>query len=410
MAYKRPASKAAGGARKKQRGTPVAKKCKVVGHAVRQEESLPQPVRKMISDRLVHVFGTYKEDRHSFQNTVSSLVSDTLKATQSKLQGAIDEAQAKKAACEAEGGTLGAANDAATAMSDAAAKANADAKSHASDCHTALKDAKTALHDLETAVKTAETDASSLTAKKEKLDSIIKEFFVPVKEGTLDKGLTKSAAWVGKHLSKEFESTLEKEFVACVVRTFSKPASSWGTFDHIIDKELDGKLKDIVAGLTSELATMEGAKEPRAANVEAAKGAVVAADEKVKAAEEAHTATAVAAKDAKAGSKASTTALKQQQHIIEKAASALQHAEHALTAFKEGALAAYTEVEAHTAPPPPPEPVEEPAAVEAAMAPAPAPAARAASTILPSPGVLSWVAQASGLSRSPQIAPSPRAA
>jgi len=403
---KRPASKGAGGAHKK-RASPVAKKCALIAPTVRDAESLPQPVRKIISDRLAHVFGTYKEERHPFQVTVSTLVGNVLKTTQGDLQASINEARESKGASETEGNNLGAVSDAANAASEAAATALANSKTALAENHTAAKDAKAALHDLEAAVKTAESDTSSTTAKKEKLEALIKEFFTPVKEGTLDKGLNKSAAWVGKYLSKEFAADLEREFIVCVVRTFSKAASAWGTFDHIINTELDTALQRIVAALASELVGMEASKESRAADVQNAAAAVATAGENVKAADEAHSNAANAAKDARGAAKSAAAAAKQQEHHTEKAAATLEHAEHALTKFTEGPLAAYTEVEAHKRPPPPPEPEASP--VDAAMEPAPAPAARAAPTILPSPGVLSWVAQASGLSRSPQLAPSPRA-
>lgn len=388
----------------------MAKKCKKIAASIRTADSLPQPVRKIISDRLVHVFGTYKEERHPFQKTVSELVGKTLETTQANLQAAINQARERKATDETEAGNLAAANDAAQAASDAANQAMASAKAACADSHNALKDAKTHLQDLETAVKTAEADATTTAAKKEKLEALVKEFFTPVKQGTLDKGLNKSAAWVGKHLGKEFSASLEHEFVTCVVRTFSKAASAWGTFDHIIDKELDVALKNIVDGLASELVAMEAAKGKRAADVEAAAAAITTATENAKAAEEVNTNATNAAKDAKAAAKAAAAAAKAHQKHTEKAADALEHAEHALAAFQQGALAAFTDAEAHTAPPPPPAPEPEAAAVDAAMAPAPAPAARAAPSILPSPGVLSWVAQASGLSRSPQVAPSPQVA
>lgn len=419
LAMKRTASKGAGGARKKQRGNAgVAKKCAVIAPTIKSAESLPQPVRSLIADRLMHVFGTYKDERHPFQNTVSNLVGGTLQATQASLQAAINEAQAKKGVQDAEGATLNAASNDALAASDAATQAAANGKASANANHTALKDAKAALHDLEAAVKTAEADTLATGAKKEKLEVLIKEFFVPVKEGTLDKGLSKSAAWAGKSLGKEFAANLEPEFLVCVVSTFSHAASAWGTFDYIIDKELDASLKTITAGLASELTAMEAAKGARGAQVENAKVAVAAAEESLKAAEEASSAAEAGAKEARAAAKAAASAVKKQQQLIRKAGSALDHAQHAMTSFQNGPLAAYTEVEAHVAPPPEPEPVPEAAPVEAAplaeaMTAAPPAAARPSPSILPSPGVLfsraaAGMAQAVGLAPSPRVASSPR--
>ena len=49
---------------------------------------------------------------------------------------------------------------------------------------------------------------------------MVKEFFTPVKAGTLDKGLKASAAYAAKYIGKEFD--VAPEFVTCVIRTFSK--------------------------------------------------------------------------------------------------------------------------------------------------------------------------------------------
>jgi len=400
---KRAASKAAGGAKMKKR-------CNVISHSLREAESLPVSVRKLIQGGLVHVFGTYKEERHPFQNAVSELVKKTFKTSEDNLGAAIAEANQKKAAQEAEGATVSATNDAANGASENAANVAANAKEALRNSNAALKDAKQASHDLEAAVKQGDTDSSTTGAKKEKLEALVKEFFTPVKEGTLSKGLSKSSTWVGSHLGKEFG--LEKEFLTCVVRTFSKGSADWGTFDHIIEKELSQELQKITAGLGGDLDRLANAKVARAAEVETAKAAVGAAEEALKASDEANTNATAAAKDAKAAAKSTAAALTAQQNQIKKAAHVLETAEGALKTFKEGALAAYTEAEAHTAPAP--APVEEPAAeaapaptAEAAMAPAPAPEQRRMPSILASPSVL--LQQARNLLSSPRIT-SPRVA
>lgn len=388
----------------------VAKKCKSIELAVRGAESLPQPVRKIIGGRLGFVFGTYKEDRHAFQNTVSALVGQTLKTTETNLQATINAANQAKAAQEAEGATLSATNDQAGAASEAAAQAASGAKDALNSSSAALRDAKSALQAAENAVKTNDSDTSSTAAKKEKLEALVKEFFALVKEGSLDKGLSKSAAWAGKQLGKEFGSVLESEFLSAVVRTFSKASAAWGTFDHIIDKELEQEIQKIVAGLGSQLARLESEKATCVAGVESAQAAVGAATEAEKAAEEASKGANTFAKAAKATAGTATSMMKTQQKAIDKASHSAKVAEDALKAFGNGAIAAYQEVEAHTAPPPPPEPVVEEtpaAAVQEAMAPAPAPAQRAASPrMLPSPAVLLQTAR--NLLPSPRILQSPQ--
>jgi len=121
--------------------------------------------------------------------------------------------------------------------------------------------------------------------------------------------------------------------------------------------------------------------------------------------EEACTAATAVAKEADTAAKAATAAHKAHQHTVSKAAGVCTHAEDRLNAFLKGSLAAYTEVEAHTPPPPEPEKAAEVTPVQAAMEAAPPAAARAASTIAPSAGVmLQRAAQAVGLASTPRVA------
>lgn len=231
--------------------------------------------------------------------------------------------------------------------------------------------------------------------------------FGAIREGTLSKGLSKIATQVGKSLANDHN--IQQEFVTCVVRTFSKTAADWGTFDRIIDQELDQRLKAIVVNLGKDLDNFASAKEARVVNIENAKAAIATAEDKVKAAEEAHNTATAAATDAKGAAKTAAAMLKEQQKKIEKAGHILESEQHNLSTFKEGAMAAYTEVEAYAPPPPAPEePAEETQAAQApidqAMEAAPAPAKRGSATILSSPGILlNRAAQAVGLS--PRVAP-----
>merc|ERR1719162_1078185 len=91
-------------------GGNVAKKCKTIAATVRSADDVPVPVRSMICDTLVRTFGTYKEERHAYQNTAAALVGDILQKAQGKFQAAINEANDKKAAVEAEAATFSATN------------------------------------------------------------------------------------------------------------------------------------------------------------------------------------------------------------------------------------------------------------------------------------------------------------
>lgn len=401
-------------------GARFAKKCKVIAPALKAADSLPEPVKAILTPSLVNIFGTYKEDRHEFQNACSKLVGATLQATQSQLQEKITEATAAKAAEEAEGATLTGASTEANAAAEAAAAESSSKKEALSNQKDALANAKSALHDLETEVKNADAKQLDTKAKKEKLEASIKEFFTPVAEGTLTKGLGKSATWAAKQLGKEFEDDLQKEFLVCVDRTYSNPSSSWGTFDRIVEKELGKFLQGILTRLAKELTDGEAAVGPRAQKVEAAKAAVAAEEEKVKAAEEVSNTAAAAAKDAAKAAKEAASVANKHQPKIDKASKSLSDAEAAMKAFTDGPLAAYAVVEDNKPPPPKPKPVpiEEPAAdsqpaptVDEAMTAAPPKEQRSTPSVLPSPGVLfqqaaGGIARAVGLS--PRIAQSPR--
>jgi len=392
---KRAASKVAGA--KKTGG--VAKKCRTIAATIRGADGVPAPVRSMLCDTLVRTFSTYKEERHPLQATVVDNVGKVLKGAQAKLQAGINEANQKKAAAEGEASPASQANNAAVAASEAASTASADSKTAKDDSKTALKDAKTALHDFESAVKDADAHEKTTAAKKENLEACGKDYINAVREGT------RHGAAVGKHVAKEVRDSVESEFLECVTRTFSKASAAWGTFDGIIDKKLQDTVNNTIAGLAAELGAAAAAKAAQVTNVENAKGAVTAAEEKVKAMDEACTAATAAANEAQAAAKTTGAAYKGHAHAIQKAADACAHALDAMSTFEKGALAAYTEIEARVAPPPAPEkPAEAAALVDTAMTPAPPPAARTAPTVAPSPGLLSRAASAVRGLPSPRVA------
>jgi hypothetical protein len=399
--------KRAGGATKKgRRANPVLKKCKTIAPVIKTQDSIPAPVRSILSGNLLNIFGTYKEDRHSFQKTCSDLVHATLKAQQNDLQKLINEAELGKTAAETEGHSAISASESAQAASDAAVNAADAAKEAAAAEHKALSDAKKALHDLENEGKAADKDQSSTDAKKQKLEATRAEFFAKVRDGELAKGLSSSASHASKILQNSH--SMQSEFVTCVKRTYAKASADWGTFDKIVDKELDTRTAALVADMATQLAACEASKEKRAKSVEDAKAEVATREETVKAAEAALAEASANAKEAKASAKAAAGGAKEQQKKIDKASHVFNSAQGALTAFNDGPLAAFSEVEAHTAPPPPPEPVQEdaaPAPIDQAMTAAPAKEVRTSPSILASPGLmLSRAAQAVGLG-SPRIAP-----
>jgi len=387
----------------KASGSNLAKKCKTIAATIRSADDVPVPVRSMICDTLVRTFSTYKEERHAYQNTAAALVGDILKKSQGKFQAAINEANNKKAAVDAEAAAFTATNDAAVAAADAAANGLAASKAAVAESKTALKDAKSQLHGLETEVKLSEAEATAAATKKEKLEVLSKDFLGPIKEGT------QHGAAAGKHVTKVLESSVEPEFLTCVARTYSKASSSWSTFDNILDQRLAEQLKSVLAGLASDIGKMAAAKEVRASNVVAAEAAIGAAVDRAKVTEDEVTAAAAAAKEADAAAKIAGAAHKQQQQHVQKAADVCADAEDALNAFTKGALAAYAEAEARAAPPlPAPEPVAEAVAPKVAVAAvmAPAPAVVERPSILPSPAVL--LQHARNLLPSPRAAQSPR--
>jgi len=261
---------------------------------------------------------------------------------------------------------------------------------------------------LEEETKTAEKEAAAAAQKKNTLAMAI-DLIPQVKAGT------QSGARVGGRVTKDVESAVAAEFLTCVTRTFSKPVASWGTFDKIVAERLDGFIQQSVSDLSSKISTMETEKEGRARSVEAAKQAITEAEENVKAAEEASTAAAAAAKEAESAAAAAAKATKAHAGHVSKAAADCKEAENKLAAFTNGALAAFTDVEARVAPPPEPEP-EEPAqapakaAVAAAMAEAPpaSPSPSPIRQVLASPAVLMQSARNLLRSPSPRVDATPQ--
>jgi len=399
---KRAASKTAGGARKKANSTSgVTPKCRTIASAIRSAEGVPAPVKSMLCDTLTRSFGTYKEERHALQKTVSDLVGKILKESESKLQAAINGAKQNKAAVEAEAGPAVQANDQATAALEAAAKALADSKQAVADSKAAVRDAKVGLHGLKDALHTTDADHKAAVARKAAFETLIADYITPIKQGEL------GGVAAGKHVASVVKSTVEPEFLSCVAETFAKKGNTWGTFDNIVDKKLSEVVTGTVASVTAEIEKLAAAKEAKAAEIESQKVVITTAEEKVKGTEEATTAASAAVKEAETAAKAASVGLKPFASGINKATEAVTNAEDALAAFTKGPLAAYAEVEARTAPPPPPEP-EQAGGLEQAMQ--AAPAVQAAPSMLPSPRIaVGRAMEAVGsLMGSPRVAPSPQ--
>lgn len=377
----------------------VAKKCKRVAAEIKKAEDVPAPVRAMLTDILGRTFGTYKAERHAFQTESAGLVQQILDNTKGKLQAEIDAAAASKATADNEVTTLGATNDAATAAAGAADTAHNNAKEGVATAKRELKDAQTNLHNLEKEGKEADHKKELTATKKAKIEACRQDYLGPIKEGT------KSGAAAGRHVTAVLAPVLAAEFLTCVDRTFAKPSGDWGTFDGIVDSRLATMVTDALAGLATEISTLEAAATARVTSIEAAKGAITAAEEKVKTAEEAATAAAAAAKEAGETAKAAGAALRTGQQTAQKAATVHSNAEDTLKTFTAGALSDFEWLMNREKPEPKPAPAPEGDAPTAEAAMAPAPSAPAA-TIASSPSIMGAVAGVANAVRN--VLPSPR--
>lgn len=365
---KRPASAGAKG--------PVAKKpatarsdtrVKAVVDAVLKADGFPESVLKMLGANVALTLGVPKEERHDFQEQVSSMVGEVLSAVEAAAKEKIATAEAKFA--DLGQSKAGLESTAEAAAADLAAKSTAadSAKTEVGSATAALKAAKAAVTTAESDQKAFDADLEAIAAKKVHLESSLAETFVPLKEGNKEavKGSVAELVKVGK----EFE--FDQSLMSSLPSAFSKDPESRGSFDSMVITQVESEIANKIAALAETLKVGEPAKAAAAEKVATTQAELTTATEKDVTCKAESEAAKAAQKEAEGTSKAASKALKDFEPDMKKASKALDAAKDILSELTAGPLKAYAELlELSNAPPPVAEEEAPAVAMDAEAAPA----------------------------------------
>jgi len=353
-AMKRPAASAPSGGPAKSAKRADASAFKIIAKAV-NDADLPESAREMLVGMMSSSLGIFKEDRHAYQTQVVEMTGATLRSVEAGLQANIKAAEEKVAGLDVEKTSRDATLSSAESTVTAKTEALTQQKQALSDAHEAHKIQKKALADAKEAETTGNAELGVAAGKKTKLEAGHKEMFTPLKEGTVPKNELKKATAALVALGKEFG--FDQSMLGSITAAISKDPADRGSFDNMVLSSLEADFTKVLAALTDSLSNGEAGKAQRAAAVESAQKVCDAvADQYTSCTESLQTAN-TELKEAEAATKAAKKSVKEFQPEADGAAQDCESAKAALQDFQEGALTAFKELEARTAPQP--EPAEE---------------------------------------------------
>jgi len=368
---KRPAAAAAPPAKRGKKSAAekeLQAKVNTVSEAIMLHEGLPESALKTLCVGLGPSLTTMKAERHAIQTKVVEMIAEALAGVEMQFtkkietyQEQVDGADASKATLDKE--EQDAAEEfeklkAATAAADEAAAADAKL----------VKEAEAALAESKAAQAAGDAQITATEAGKAKLDSLVSDLIAKSKESAIigrdGKKLIKMMYSVGKEFSFDLSMLESAEGVV------TKSPEERGTFDKIVEKQLEDTVAAKTTELVAELEKLMPAKLERAHVVEGKEVECNAAKEKAAASKAALEAAKAAEAD---GAKALDEKKKKVKNFLpemKKITTALETAKADLEAFKTGALATFNDLKELAPPPPEPEPVPVPEEPKADVPPA----------------------------------------
>lgn len=346
---KRPAAATKEAASKKQ-NSGVSKKLAAVGKVINGAEGYPSAVLSMLGQHLELTLGVHKEDRHEFQERVVKMIDDVLTSQKVSIEAKIAGAEAKVAEADGEKtkreGDVQASTEAVAQKNEAltaATEAAADADAKLKEAHKNSAAAKS---------KQEAGDALLLAAagSKEKIESVLRTSFEPLKTGALEPATIKEAVATIAKVGKEchFDASL----LTSLPSALGKVPEARGSFDTVVLGQVEEQLQKQIELLTEQLASGEQGRQERAAEVAQADASLETAkatDESAKAGlKEAKT----ALKDAEEALKIANKSLKQFGPEMKQVKAELEQLKEQLKELENGALADFKELAERSIHPP----------------------------------------------------------
>jgi len=288
--------------------------------AIRQAEGLTEACRSMLTAGVPGCFATPADERHEHQAMMISWISRIMDGVKSKLQEAVDTADADEAVADEKKKELEVKVEEAKAALSAEGEAVTAKEASLKEASDAAAAAKTELREREAAQRQAGAGVEKAAKEKAALDNVLEQdvAFLKKEEGFDPKEAAKhmkTLVPIAKRMG------IDESLMVALQPAAAKLPAERGAFDNMVLGELEGAIQKKADELGEQLKAAEPAREEQAAAVSAAKSSLEAAEE---------TRTAAAT--------ALTTAQAQQSQ----AADALKDAESALQAFTKERKTAVT--------------------------------------------------------------------
>lgn len=345
-------------------GAAPAAKCRKIADAI-SGSSLPEGVRGMLGGMLGQALGTYKEERHAYQNSVVDMVAEALSVVEKDMVQEVGNTQAKVDGAEGDKTARQQAKVAAEAALEAAKEVVPGKKTAVTEAREAEQKARAQLGEAEATEKSGNKEAKATEAQRTQLNDTVYYAYEPLKQCTAG---PKSKTLLNQLVSLVKKFKFDDHMVASIPQALKTEPAKRSEFDKVVLKSFEDSLAAKVADLTKTIDDAQPAMAERAAAVEAAKAAVTGAEGITTASEQALADAQAAVKSAEGELKAAIKAVTNYWPDVEKAANHLDKSKAQLASFREEALVYFAELKDLAPPPPEPEPVVEAAPAEPAAA------------------------------------------
>jgi len=338
---------------KRGRKSVVEKECDQIAKAILGAEQISDSLRTLLVQSIPQTLGVLKDHRHEYQNKVIGMIKATLDAVEAGLQNSAAEAEARVSEQNVEKTALDGQQSAAEAVVSTKKDAVVEMKKALVEANEARQLQKNALDEAIVAQKHGDADLEAAAGKKERLENAQKETYTPLKEGSIEgKGDINKAIKTLVSTCKEFG--FDASLLATVAGMLPKAPAERGDFDNMALVQLEGELSKSIASFSETLANGESGKAERASAVESAQKVFESVDDQFKTCQGNLVEAQAAAKEAEKELASAVAAVKAFAPTMKKLESARDTEKENLTAFTEGPLAAFRELEARTTPTPPP--------------------------------------------------------
>lgn len=343
MVAKRQATKQQARANKKLKLDPVSAKVKEVVDALERDDCEvggPASFREglIAAFPLAMGSGAAKDERHSYQEKVGSIVLEILKTTETKFQESYKVAKEEHTAADAVKASKEGEVTAAEAALEERTKMESDARDTKVSSAAAVTEAQKKLEEASSEVENFDTTQIAKAKERAEVGSVLETELAQLKEGTVEDAKEKKAllSIITQRLN---QVGVDKALISAATPALTKAPGNRGTFDVTVVDQVQGALKTRFESLEEELNNGEAVKASKLAAQAAAQEALAAAEATSTEAKSKVVEADANTKESKAALKQSRESLKEQEKIVKDLEIKAFYQDTYLTNFREAITA-----------------------------------------------------------------------